>query len=99
MSQDANPVSVRILEKEYLIACPEDQANALRESARYLDGKMKEIRGSGKVIGLDRVAVMAALNITHEVLQLRTEQATLCSSFNDRVRNLREKVENTLTEP
>ncbi|MEF3193420.1 MAG: cell division protein ZapA [Halothiobacillaceae bacterium] len=70
-SEPAIPVDITILDKEYRVACPESQREALERTARYLDGKMREIRHTGKVIGNDRVAVMAALNITHELLQLR----------------------------
>ena len=64
----SNTVTVHILDKEYCIACPQDERANLESAARYLDGKMREIRTSGKVIGADRVAVMAALNITHDLL-------------------------------
>lgn len=62
MSQ-SNTLTVQILDKEYCINCPDDERANLESAARYLDGKMREIRSSGKVIGADRVAVMAALNI------------------------------------
>ena len=68
MSQ-ANTVTVKILEKEYQVACPEDQEAELTASARYLDKQMRGIRDTGKVIGLERIAVMAALNISFELLQ------------------------------
>ena len=69
-----NTVTVHILDKEYCIACPQDERANLESAARYLDGKMREIRTSGKVIGADRVAVMAALNITHDLLPQRAER-------------------------
>ncbi|MGK0674374.1 MAG: cell division protein ZapA [Halothiobacillaceae bacterium] len=69
------PVDITILDKEYRVACPESEREALERSARFLDAKMREIRHTGKVIGNDRVAVMAALNITHELLQLRANHA------------------------
>ena len=69
MSNSRNTVSVKILDKEYLVACPETEQAALTESAAYLDDKMREIRNSGKVHGLERIAVMAALNMAHEFLQ------------------------------
>jgi cell division protein ZapA len=62
-------VTVKILDKEYQVACPEEQQSELAISARYLDKKMRAIRDSGKVIGTDRIAVMAALNISYELLQ------------------------------
>jgi cell division protein ZapA len=72
MNQEAaTPVSVTVLDKEFRIACPPQERDALIRAARHLDGKMREIRHSGKVIGNDRVAVMAAINLTHELLQLQ----------------------------
>ena len=68
MSEKTTTVSVRILEKEYQVACPDDEVEALSASARFLDQQMAEIRESGKVFGLDRIAVMAALNIANEYL-------------------------------
>lgn len=64
-----NPsVTVHIMDKEYCIACPETEREKLESSARHLDTRMREIRSIGKVIGAERVAVMAALNITYELL-------------------------------
>ena len=68
MSQP-NTVTVKILDKEYQVACPENQEAELTVSAKYLDKQMRNIRDTGKVIGLERIAVMAALNISHELLQ------------------------------
>ena len=69
MSDQPTTVQVNILDKEYLVACPEDQRDELELAAKHLDRKMREIRTSGKVFGTERIAVMAALNITHELLQ------------------------------
>lgn len=68
MSQP-NTVTVKILDKDYQVACPEDQESDLLVSAKYLDKQMRGIRETGKVIGLERIAVMAALNISYELLQ------------------------------
>jgi len=68
-------VTVHILDKEYPVACPPDQEQALRDAARHLDEQMRTIRASGKVIGLERIAVMAALNISHELLQTAAREA------------------------
>lgn len=72
----ANTTKVKILDKDYLVACPEEEQNALRQSANYLDQKMREIRASGKIHGLERIAVMAALNIAHEFLQKDSANST-----------------------
>lgn len=89
-------VSVRILEKEYQFSCPVDERAALLDSAEYLNAEMKKIRDSGKVIGLDRIAVMAALNMANELLRLRAREAGPGDEAVARVRALRERVEATL---
>ena len=71
MSKGANNVSVSIMDKEYQVACPPDQQAELLLSAKHLDEQMRAIRATGKVIGLERIAVMAALNISHELLKTR----------------------------
>jgi cell division protein ZapA len=89
-------VSVRILEKEYQFTCPPDERAALLDSAEYLAGEMKKIRDSGKVIGLDRIAVMAALNMANELLRLRARGEGPGVEAVNRVRVLRERIETTL---
>ncbi len=66
---DSGTLEVKILDKDYLVACPEDKKSSLRGAAEHLDTKMREIRASGKVHGTERIAVMAALNITYELMQ------------------------------
>ncbi|WP_455207160.1 cell division protein ZapA [Kaarinaea lacus] len=94
---DVVPVTIRILDKEYQIACSEEERHSLLDSARYLDERMKEIRNSGKVIGSERIAVMAALNITHDMLQSRFKSANSVSVDSVKIKNLQEKVETALT--
>ena len=75
-----NTVSVDILDKEYQVACPADEELALMQAARYLDQHMRDIRSTGKVIGLERVAIMAALNITHELLALKSGNSPIATN-------------------
>lgn len=89
-------VSVRILEKDYQFACAPEERAALLDSAEYLNGEMRKIRDSGKVIGLDRIAVMAALNMANELLKSRSRDTTLESDVVHRIRHLRERVESSL---
>ncbi len=89
-------VSVRILEKEYQFACAVEERAALLDSAEYLNNEMKKIRDSGKVIGLDRIAVMAALNMANELLKGRSRDTSVEGDVVHRVRVLRERVEATL---
>ncbi len=96
MSEATTRVSVRILEKEYHIACPAEHRADLIESAEYLNGRMREIRDGGNVVGLDRIAVIAALNMANELLRLRTRDSSVDSDVGGRLRILRERVESAL---
>ncbi|MGH8132744.1 MAG: cell division protein ZapA [Steroidobacteraceae bacterium] len=93
---DQARVSVRIMEKEYVVACPYDERSALLDAAEFLNARMREIRDTGKVVGLDRIAVMAALNLAHEFLKGRDRENKLDSGAGHRVRALRERVEGAL---
>ena len=97
MNSDPNRVTVKILEKEYHVTCPEEERPALLDSAEYLNRKMREIRDSGKVIGLDRIAVMAALNIVNELLQSRGHDEGIEMDLAARIKAMRERVESALT--
>ena len=89
-------VSVRILEKEYFVTCPYEERAALLDSAEFLNARMREVRDSGKVVGLDRIAVMVALNLANELLGLKERGGKLEGEYVGRVRSLRERVEATL---
>lgn len=93
MSKAPKPVSVRILDKEFLVTCPEDERDDLMASAELLNSKMREIRDSGKVVGLDRIAVIAALNMANELLELRSRKQDVQQSVGARIRSLQEKIE------
>ena len=94
--QDQARVSVRIMEREYVVACPYDERSALLDAAEFLNSRMREIRDSGKVVGLDRIAVMAALNLAHEFLRVKDRESRIDSGVGVRVRALRERVEGAL---
>ena len=92
--QDDNvPVTIRILDKEYRIGCRDGEQEGLIASAQYVDRRMREIRRSGRVIGSDRVAVMTALNIAHELLAHRRGQDRNEQAIGQRIRSLQKKIE------
>ncbi len=93
---DTTPISVQILDKDYRIACQRGEQDGLYASARYLDQRMREVRQAGKVIGADRIAVVVALNITHELLQIRKSQSFSEEIVSRRIRNLQRKIEQIL---
>jgi cell division protein ZapA len=97
MSDQMVRVSVRILEKEYQVACLPEERSELLDSAEYLNTRMREIRDGGNVVGLDRIAVMAALNITNELLKVRGRGASEQGDVGQKIRQLRERVETALT--
>lgn len=98
MSNDtAKAVAVTILGKEYMVACGDSERTELLASASYLDKKMREIRDGGKVIGSDRIAVMAALNIAHELLHQKAGPVTgISGEIEKRIHNLQTKIEDAL---
>ena len=88
-------LDVAILGREYRIACAADEREALLQAVAYLDTRMREIRDSGKVVGLDRIAVMVALNLANELLSLK-QNGTALEGDVLRIRELRERVEASL---
>jgi cell division protein ZapA len=91
----ANTVTVKILDKDYQVACPAEQEAELAVSAKYLDKQMRSIRDSGKVIGLERIAVMAALNISYELLQA-SDHGESDQPGDDSVKRLNHKLDDAL---
>jgi len=89
-------VSVRLLDREYQVACPADERSDLLDSAEYLDAKMREVRDSGKVVGLDRIAVISALNLANELIRMRRTGSVVDSDLGAKLRTLRERVETAL---
>ena len=94
----AKPMRVHILDKEYLVACPEDEREALFASAELLTSKMKEIRDSGKIVGADRIAVMAALNMAHELLDQKSSKDDYQHLISKRIRALQDKIDIALNQ-
>ncbi len=86
------PVTVRILGKEYQVACPAEEREALESSAALLDGKMREIRDAGKIVGLDRIAVLAALNLANDVVKLNGAESKDKEDVGRQLENLTERV-------
>ena len=96
MSDAFAHVTIRILEKEYHVACPAEEKAALTASAELLNSKMREIRDSGKVVGLDRVAVMAALNLANELIRTQGADEELKNIVGLRIRAMREHLDSAL---
>ncbi|HXZ52168.1 MAG TPA: cell division protein ZapA [Burkholderiales bacterium] len=71
MADGAKTIEVTLLGRSYRVACEDSEREALLQAVAYLDGKMNEIKAAGKVAGSERIAVMAALNIAHELLSTK----------------------------
>jgi len=92
----ADGITIHILDKEYTIACEEEERHDLQRSADYLDTKMREIRDSGKIVGSDRIAVMAALNISHELLTQDDGTTKPDATIGTHIRSIQEKIDDAL---
>ncbi|HXR51396.1 MAG TPA: cell division protein ZapA [Steroidobacteraceae bacterium] len=90
------PVSIHILDKEYLIGCPPDEQEDLRKAATLLNQRLKDIREQGKGMGSDRVMIMAALNMANELGKLAAREERAATELGGRVRGMRERVERAL---
>lgn len=96
--KSSDGITIHIMDKDYMIACQEEERQDLQRSAEYLDSKMREIRDSGKIVGTDRIAVMAALNISHELLTQEGSSSSgkASTSVGTRIRSLQDKIEDAL---
>ena len=98
MSESTAQVSVRILDKEYQVACPASERTDLLDSAEVLNNKMLEIRDSGRIVGIDRIAVMAALNMANDLLHAQARDRTLDGDVSSRLKLISDRVESVLGE-
>ena len=98
MSDNYAQVSVRILDKEYQVACPASERTDLLDSAEILNAKMREIRDGGRVVGLDRIAVMAALNMANDLLRAQARDRVIEGDVSTRLRSISDRVERILGE-
>ena len=96
MSQGSKPVNITILDKEYLIACNDEEREQLHHAADFLNGKLKELKKTGKVIGAERIAVMTALNITSEYLAFKQQASISSSQVDSTLKRLQNKINNAL---
>ena len=89
-------VTVKLLNKEFQVSCPANAEDQLNKAAHCLDQKMREIRKSGRVIGMERMAVMAALNIAYELTLLRQQQEAYVQSVSAQIEHLQNKIDSAL---
>ncbi len=98
MSGNVKTLDVVILDREFRIACPEDERTELLDAVAYLDKKMREIRDLGKVATVERIAIMAALNLAHELLTTRLGAGFDIAEFKRRMGSMQATIDATLAE-
>ena len=94
---DATTLTVKILDKEYQVSCEPDEIQALQQSANYVDDKMRKIKETSTVLGLDRVAVMAALNIANDYITQSQKTDEVRSDQGENIRSLTGKIDQVIT--
>ena len=95
MSQKKEPVTVRILDREFRVMCSEDERRTLVESALALDEQMRAIRDSGKVTSIEKIAVMCALNLAAENKSLKDERHSYAENIDQRIAQLAASLDQT----
>lgn len=96
LAQDHN-ISVKILDKHYDIRCPSDMVQELQNAADFVDHEMRSIRDSGKVVGMDRIAVITALNIAYKLMTSEQKENKSIEEMSDRIREMQKRLVDTMT--
>jgi len=94
----SEPIKVSILDQDYQFACQPDEREALKKAAAFLDGRMREIRGAGRLMALERIAVMTALNLSDELLKLQKNEKHRQENVDSRIRLLVNELDDALDE-
>ncbi|BBJ00446.1 cell division protein ZapA [Ferrigenium kumadai] len=98
MSGTVKTLDIKILDRELRVACPEEERGELLDSVAYLDRKMREIRDAGKIASVERIAIMAALNITHELLSVKVGKGVDLADFKRRISAMETAIDKALAE-
>jgi cell division protein ZapA len=96
MTDKTVDITIELLGKLYPVRCPQSEATSLHQAAAYLNQKMQEVQESGKVLGIDRIAVITALNIAHQFLSLEQQKNGYLNKINQRIVTMQDKIEDAL---
>ena len=96
MTTDIETVTVSILEKDYQVTCEPDEVSALKKSAEYVDIKMRDVKSNASILGLDRIAVMAALNIANDYLEQSQSNNDVIKTQSNEIQTLSTKLEQAI---
>jgi len=97
-AKKSNALDVHILDREFRVACPDDEKTELLEAVAYLDKKMHEIRDAGKIASVERIAIMAALNITHELLTTKLGGGFDIGDYKRRMQSMQTTIDEALAD-
>jgi cell division protein ZapA len=92
----SEPISVSILDRDYQFACEPGERKALKEAAAFLDERMRSIKGAGRLMALERIAVMTALNLSDELLKLQKNEKYRQDNVDNRIRMLVNELDDAL---
>lgn len=96
MNDNENIISIKIMDRTYKIKCPSSEAQELQEAAHQVDEQMRKIRQSGSANSTDRIAVVTALNICHELIALKKQKNTYIDMMNQRIQDLQNRIQKFL---
>lgn len=98
MTDQIDIVAIKLLDREYQVKCPPEKVADLQEAANYLDQKMRESSEGGKVINLDRIFMIAALNISNELVNLKRQKNSYIDSMNRKILDIQNKIDSALSQ-
>lgn len=98
MTESSDIVSIKLMDREYQIKCPPEKLADLLEAANYLDSKMRETTENGKALNLDRILMIAALNITNELVNLKHQKNCYIDNMNLRIQEIQNKIDQALAQ-
>jgi len=96
MTEKTINTTIEILGKFYPVRCQESEAKSLQQAAEYLNNQMKDVQDSGKAINLERIAIITALNMAHQLLQIDQQKSGLMSKINQRIAHLQDKLDSAI---
>ena len=98
MSKVTKTLEIKLLDRELRVACPEEERGELLDAVAFLDKRMREIRDAGKIASIERIALMAALNITHELLSMKVGKGVDVADFKRRMDSMQAAIDAALAE-
>jgi cell division protein ZapA len=98
MTTPTKTLEIKLLDRELRVACPEEERSELLEAVAFLDKRMREIRDAGKIASVERIALMAALNITHELLGMKVGRGIDLADFRRRMSSMQAAIDEALAE-